>query len=51
MEKSEAELQQKLEQTEKRNAILREAEEKKYVEEIVFLKKTNQQLKVFCYYS
>ncbi|XP_043481289.1 33 kDa inner dynein arm light chain, axonemal [Leptopilina heterotoma] len=46
LEKSVAELQQKLEQTEKRNAILREAEEKKYVEEILFLKKTNQQLKV-----
>ncbi|XP_051170069.1 33 kDa inner dynein arm light chain, axonemal isoform X2 [Leptopilina boulardi] len=46
LEKTVAELKQKQEQTEKRNAVLREAEEKKYTEEIQFLKKTNQQLKV-----
>ena len=46
LEKTVAELRQKLEQTERRAAELREAEEKKHTEEIQFLKKTNQQLKV-----
>lgn len=35
----------KTEQTDRRNAELRAAEEKKYQEEIAFLKKTNTQLK------
>eukprot|EP00762_Andalucia_godoyi_P006928 ANDGO_08335.mRNA.1 33 kDa inner dynein arm light chain len=39
------ELQAKLEATEKREAERRAAEEKKYTDEIAFLKKTNQQLK------
>ncbi|KAF7990217.1 hypothetical protein HCN44_000022 [Aphidius gifuensis] len=45
LEKKLAELQQKYEQTERRAAELREAEEKKHAEEMQFLKKTNQQLK------
>lgn len=47
LEKTVAELKQKFEQAERRSAELREAEEKKYTEEIQFLKKTNQQLKVY----
>lgn len=46
LEKNVAELRQKSEQAEIRAAELREAEEKKHSEEIQFLKKTNQQLKV-----
>ena len=49
LEKTNAELKQKFEQAEKRAAELREAEEKKHMEEIQFLKKTNQQLKVYVY--
>lgn len=49
LEKTVLEFKQKFEQAERRAAELREAEEKKHVEEIQFLKKTNQQLKVnFC---
>jgi dynein light intermediate chain len=40
------ELKQKYEQNERRNAEIQEAENKKHSEEIQFLKKTNQQLKV-----
>lgn len=36
----------KAEQMERRSSELRAAEEKKHTEEITFLKKTNQQLKV-----
>lgn len=46
LEKVVAELKQRFDQAERRNAELREAEEKKHMEEIQFLKKTNQQLKV-----
>lgn len=46
LEKTVIELKQKFEQAEKRAAELRDAEEKKHTEEIQFLKKTNQQLKV-----
>lgn len=46
LEKIVAELRQKLEQTERSATELREAEEKKHMEEIQFLRKTNQQLKV-----
>lgn len=44
------ELRQKYEQADRRAAEMREAETKKHNEEIAFLKKTNQQLKVneFC---
>ncbi|XP_014205884.1 axonemal dynein light intermediate polypeptide 1 [Copidosoma floridanum] len=45
LEKTVAELRQRFDQTERRATELREAEEKKYTEEIQFLKKTNQQLK------
>ncbi|KAK9307227.1 hypothetical protein QLX08_002390 [Tetragonisca angustula] len=45
LEKTVLELKQKFEQAERRAAELREAEEKKHMEEIQFLKKTNQQLK------
>ncbi|XP_071865361.1 putative inner dynein arm light chain, axonemal Dnali1 isoform X2 [Bombus fervidus] len=45
LEKTVIELKQKSEQAERRAAELREAEEKKHMEEIQFLKKTNQQLK------
>ncbi|CAK9795353.1 33 kDa inner dynein arm light chain, axonemal [Anthophora quadrimaculata] len=45
LEKAVVELKQKFEQAERRAAELREAEEKKHMEEIQFLKKTNQQLK------
>jgi len=41
-----AELRLKYDQSEKRSAELREAEEKKHTEEVQFLKKTNTQLKV-----
>jgi len=41
-----AELRLKYDQSEKRSAELREAEEKKHMEEVQFLKKTNIQLKV-----
>lgn len=40
-------LRQKFEQADRRAAEMRLAEEKKHNEEIAFLKKTNQQLKVF----
>jgi len=46
LEKMVAELRLKFDQAEKRATELREAEEKKYMEEIQFLKKTNLQLKV-----
>ena len=46
LERTVAELKQKSEQAERRSSELREAEEKKHAEEIQFLKKTNQQLKV-----
>lgn len=36
----------KADQAERRNAEMRESEEKKHAEEIAFLKKTNSQLKV-----
>ncbi|XP_017758601.1 PREDICTED: 33 kDa inner dynein arm light chain, axonemal [Eufriesea mexicana] len=45
LEKTVVELKQKFEQAERRATELREAEEKKHMEEIQFLKKTNQQLK------
>ncbi|KAK0085163.1 hypothetical protein PV325_005660 [Microctonus aethiopoides] len=45
LEKTVAELRQKFDQAERRSSELREAEEKKYTEEIQFLKRTNQQLK------
>ncbi|XP_018329740.1 33 kDa inner dynein arm light chain, axonemal [Agrilus planipennis] len=41
-----AELKQKSEQNERRAAEIREAEERKHNEEVTFLKKTNQQLKI-----
>lgn len=50
LEKIVAELKQRFDQAERRNAELREAEEKKHMEEIQFLKKTNQQLKVYLKY-
>ncbi|KAG5345515.1 IDLC protein, partial [Acromyrmex charruanus] len=46
LEKIVAELQLKYDQSEKRSTELREAEEKKHMEEVQFLKKTNMQLKV-----
>lgn len=49
LEKTVVELKQKFEQAERRAAELREAEEKKHMEEIQFLRKTNQQLKVNIY--
>ncbi|XP_012286270.1 33 kDa inner dynein arm light chain, axonemal [Orussus abietinus] len=45
LEKTLTELRLKFEQAERRAAEQREAEEKKHMEEIQFLKKTNQQLK------
>ncbi|XP_014611427.1 PREDICTED: 33 kDa inner dynein arm light chain, axonemal [Polistes canadensis] len=45
LENSLTELRHKFDLTERRSAELREAEEKKYTEEIQFLKKTNLQLK------
>ncbi|XP_015176499.1 PREDICTED: axonemal dynein light intermediate polypeptide 1 [Polistes dominula] len=50
LENALTELRHKFELTERRNAELREAEEKKYTEEIQFLKKTNLQLKVEIHY-
>ena len=46
LEKQVNELKAKCEQIEKRAAEQRQVEEKKHAEEIQFLKKTNQQLKV-----
>lgn len=46
LERIVAELRLKYDQSEKRSAELREAEEKKHMEEVQFLKKTNMQLKV-----
>lgn len=46
LEKTLAELRLKFDQAERRAKELREAEEKKHLEEIQFLKKTNLQLKV-----
>ena len=46
LERQVNELKAKCEQTEKRAAELRQVEEKKHTEEIQFLKRTNQQLKV-----
>lgn len=46
LEKQVGELRSKAEQVERRATELRQAEEKKHAEEIDFLKKTNQQLKV-----
>lgn len=45
LQKTIKELQAKIEATERREAERRAADEKKYAEEIAFLKKTNQQLK------
>lgn len=47
LEQAYIDLKQKSEQTERRNIELRTAEEKQHAEEISFIKKTNQQLKVF----
>lgn len=47
LERQVAELRAKAEQIERRATELRQAEEKKHAEEIDFLKKTNQQLKVY----
>ena len=46
LERQLADLRQKAEQADRRAAEQRLAEEKKHLEEITFLKKTNQQLKV-----
>lgn len=46
LEKQVMELRMKAEQVERRANEIREAEEKKHNEEITYLKKTNQQLKV-----
>lgn len=46
LEKNVNELKAKCEQIEKRAAEQRQVEEKKHTEEIQFLKRTNQQLKV-----
>ncbi len=46
LERQVNELKSKIEQIEKRNAEQRAVEEKKHSEEIQYLKKTNQQLKV-----
>lgn len=46
LEKIVAELRLKFDQAERRSAEMREAEEKKHMEEVQFLKKTNLQLKV-----
>lgn len=46
LEKQVMELRMKSEQVERRANEMREAEDKKHTEEITFLKKTNQQLKV-----
>ncbi|XP_047343071.1 33 kDa inner dynein arm light chain, axonemal isoform X3 [Vespa velutina] len=49
LENALTELRHKFDLAEKRSAELKEAEEKKYTEEIQFLKKTNLQLKVIEY--
>ena len=46
LERQLADLRQRAEQADRRAAELRLAEERKHAEEIAFLKKTNQQLKV-----
>jgi len=46
LERQLAEQRLRSEQTERRNSELRAAEEKKHADEVSFLKKTNQQLKV-----
>ena len=46
LEKQVADLKARCEQIEKREAERRSVEEKKHAEEIQFLKRTNQQLKV-----
>lgn len=51
LEKQVMELRMKAEQVERRANENREAEESKHQEEIQFLKKTNQQLKVILLYS
>lgn len=51
LERQVAELRAKAEQVERRATELRQAEEKKHAEEIDFLKKTNQQLKVSRIYN
>ena len=52
LEKQVNELKAKCEAIEKREAERRQVEEKKHSEEIQFLKRTNQQLKViFCFSS
>lgn len=51
LEKNNSELKLKYEHAERRAAELREAEAKKHTEEIQFLKKTNQQLKVIDFSS
>lgn len=48
MERTYIDLRHKSDQAERRNLELRTAEEKQHAEEISFLKKTNQQLKVIC---
>jgi len=48
LERQVNELKAKCEQTEKRAQEQRQVEEKKHAEEIQFLKRTNQQLKVHC---
>lgn len=45
LEASISDMKVKSDQNERRNAELRESEEKKHAEEIAFLKKTNAQLK------
>lgn len=47
MERTYVDLKHKSEQAERRNLELRTAEDKEHAEEISFLKKTNQQLKVY----
>jgi len=47
LERQVNELKAKCEQTEKRAQEQRQVEEKKHAEEIQFLKRTNQQLKVY----
>ena len=51
LEKLCGELKQKTEQLERRAAELRAAEEKRHQEELLALKKTNAQLKVFVLYQ
>lgn len=47
LERTVMELRMRAEQVERRANEMKEAEEKKHNEEIAFLKKTNQQLKVY----